>query len=111
MNKQHFTELTTGWMAPDGDFYQTGVMEHLFLAHELVETYYPDSPYVPYEDDILLKHGWCKVTIMNFLEHGYYFVWNRHLTAEQKAVIKPIYEANRGRIVHSNCCDLDDELY
>ena len=111
MEKQFFTELITGWLAPDGSFYQTGTMEHLAYARELMTQYYKHDGYVPNEDDVLLKHGWCKITIMTFLAHGYYFVWKRHLTAEQKAAIKPIYEANRDRIVRSNRYDMDEELY
>ena len=36
MNKQPFTELDTGWLAPNGDFYPCDYMEHLATADELI---------------------------------------------------------------------------
>lgn len=35
LDKQSFTELHTGWLAPNGDFYSCDYMEHLGLADNL----------------------------------------------------------------------------
>ena len=44
LKKQQFDQLQTGWMAPNGDFYPCGYMEHIHTADRIIEAM-PDEEY------------------------------------------------------------------
>lgn len=114
MVKKTLNTLDTGWLSPGGVFYQTEYMEHLTVAEKLYKAIHSsESSSIPPSDidDALLRAGWCKICCVTFLEHGYLIHFIRHLTPEQKAVIKPIYEEEREKVIKSNRFDLDEELY
>lgn len=112
MKKQPFTELRTGWMAPNGDFYPTAYMEHLSVAGELYEmiTKQPSSSQAM-PDAYLGLWGWCGIYLLTYMEHGYLFYYVNHLTPEQKRVIKPVFEKSKNSILKRSIQDLEDELY
>ena len=109
MKKEPFNELKTGWLSPYGDFYSTGYMEHLAVADEIWNQLYNEMP--PHDvDRRLVDLGWCEIHCMTYLEHGFLFNYNRHLTQEQKMTIKPIFENNKHWIIKSSLIDLEEEL-
>lgn len=109
MEKSNFTELHTGFIAPNGDFYPSGYMEHLYIADELFKSI---NGYVSFGDTErwLIEKGWISIKCMTFLDHGYLFNFEGHLTPEQIRVIKPIVEDNWERIIKSNRIDLREEF-
>lgn len=109
MKKESFDELRTGWMSPDGDFYPTGYMEHLAVADEIWNELYNEE--APKDvDRRLVRLGWCEIHCMTFLEHGFLFNFERHLTPEQRFIIKPVFEDNKHRLIKSNLSDLEAEF-
>ena len=110
LKKETFNELRTGWLSPDGDFYPTGYMEHLAVADEIWSSIYNNSP--PNDvDRRLVKLGWCDIKYLTFLEHGFLFNFERHLTPEQKSVIQPVFENNKPFVIDSSRMDLEEEFY
>ncbi len=105
--KQPFTQLGTGWLSTSRDWYPCEYMEHLALAGYLCEDKEVSDRYAEEE---LLKTGWCEVQVMTFMEHGFLFNFERHLTPEQVRVIKPVAEADWDRILRSNQYDLMEEF-
>ena len=109
MKKEPFNELNTGWLSPNGNFYPTEYMEHLAVADEIWNRLYNEMP--PNDvDRRLVNLGWCEIHCVTYLEHGFLFNYNRHLTQEQKMIIKPIFENNKHRILKSSLMDLEEEL-
>ena len=84
-----------GWLAPDGSFLECGCFEHVSVAKELVEKFYPNEPSSHY-DDVLLDKGWVHIGI-SAIDHDYYFWWNKFLTEPQKQFMKPYFETD-GRL-------------
>lgn len=110
IKKESFNELKTGWMAPNGVFYPCDYMEHLITADEIWKELYNNKRNVIVETE-LQNLGWCEIQCITFMEHGFLFNYKGHLTQEQKAVVKPIFENNRQRILKSSIMDLEEELY
>ena len=110
LRKEAFNDLKTGWMSPEGDFYPTEYMEHLATADEIWTISFGD----PSPNDVdrkLVSSGWCEIHCLTFREHGFLFNFEGHLSPEQKAVIKPVYEENKHRILKSSALDLEEEFY
>ena len=112
MKKEPFDELKTGWMSPGGDFYPCEYMEHIPAAYEIWDEMYknlfPDITYLL--EQKLIEFGWCEIQVINFMEHGFLFNFARHLTPEQKQVIKPVFEDNKHRLIKSSLSDLEGEF-
>ena len=104
LNKQVFTKLDTGWLAPNGDWYPCGYMEHLALADDLI------GEWSPHSEQTLLDLGWCEIHCVTYLEHGFLFNFKRHLTDEQIQVIRPVVEDNWDRLIKSSKWDLKEEF-
>ena len=109
LKKESFNELKTGWLSPGGDFYLTEYMEHLGVADEIWYELY-GLPIPNDSDRRLVNLGWCEIQCMTFMEHGFLFNFERHLTPEQKMIIKPIFEDNKQRVLKSSRMDLEEEL-
>lgn len=110
LKKESFNELKTGWMSPNGDFYPAGYMAHLSVADKIWKMNYGEFP--PNDVDMrLVLFGWCEINFLAFIDHGFLFNFYRHLSPEQKNIIKPIFEDNKQRIVESSRRDLERELY
>ena len=112
MKKEPFDELKTGWMSPDGRFYPCEYMEHISAAYEIFGEIYnglfPDTTYLL--EQKLIESGWCEIQVITFMEHGFLFNFARHLTPEQKRVIKPVFEDNKHRLIKSSLSDLEEEF-
>ena len=111
LDKQPFTELHTGWLALNGDFYPCDYMEHLVLADNLWGSM--GQEWTPVVEQKLLEIGRLEIRCVTFLEHGFLFHWDYehgHLTPEQVRVIKPIVEDNWDMILKSNRFELKMEF-
>lgn len=90
-----YEELNTGWLAPDGSFFECCSYDHVSTARELVDKFgYPDIvdlQRIP-ADDNLMNHGWCYIGISSFLSHEWRVGWNKFLTENQKRFLKPYFE-------------------
>lgn len=100
-----------GWLAPDGEFFECGYMEHFTKAEELCKKFqYPISDFC---SDILLTKGWCQLTCTTFYEHKWVIVcpWNgRHLTQLQKDFLRPYIQECRDWLSDSSITDLKYEM-
>ena len=97
-----------GWLAPDGSFLECGCFEHVSVAKELVEKFYPNEPSNHY-DDVLLDKGWVHIGI-SAIDHDYYFWWNNFLTEPQKQFMKPYFETDEIKIFYSAICKWDRDM-
>lgn len=111
-NKKPFDKLKTGWMSPDGDFYPCEYMEHISVAYEIWDKMYKDlfPDITCLLDQKLIEFGWCEIQVITFMEHGFLFNFARHLTPEQKRVIKPVFEENKHFLIKSTLLDLEEEF-
>lgn len=111
-NKEPFDKLKTGWMSPDGDFYPCEYMEHISAAYEIWDKMYKDlfPDITCLLDQKLIEFGWCEIQVITFMEHGFLFNFARHLTPEQKRVIKPVFEENKHFLIKSTLLDLEEEF-
>ena len=98
LKKAPFDRLETGYMSPSGEFYPVGYMEHLFAADEIYE-YIHGGPAPIDAEALLIKEGWLGVHKVTFIDHGYVFNFHRHLSPEQKRVVRPVFESERAKIL------------
>lgn len=85
MNKA--TELKTGWLSPNGDFYECGVYEHFSLARAILKDSYEKHP-----DDELFSLGFAEITISQLGVKAWNVYWSHFLTEQQKNFLKPYFE-------------------
>ena len=112
LKKEVFDSPKAGWMAPDGTFFATEYMEHIATAREIYQLLNHGEEYIPEDADRqLVAAGWVSIHIVTFLEHGLILDYDRHLTAEQKREIKPVFEDFPDRFTKSARADLEEELY
>ena len=99
--------MEIGWLSKDGDFYKCKYQEHLDLACELCDKYYPGT-YCGFERK-LEESGWVKIGLSLFGNKEYFFHFECYLSDEQKNFLRewldehdskqneiPISELNRG---------------
>ena len=110
MKKSIFSELKTGFISPNGDFYESGYMEHLYVADEIYQSIYGVACVSDPEEEII-KDGWLSIHFLGFLDNGFLFKFKGHLTSEQIRAIKPIIEDNWDRVIKSNRLELEMEFY
>lgn len=91
-----YEELNTGWLAPDGSFFQCYSYDHLEEAREIVDKLgYPDINSEGkriHADDNLMAHGWCYIGISCFMCHEWRIGWKKFLTEYQKQFLRPYFE-------------------
>ena len=109
IKKQEFKSLAPGWMSPDGDFFPAEYMEHLHVADEIWKEYFGEVSPNDVEQQLLKKQFIC-IRCVTFMEHGFLFDFDHHMTQEQVRVIKPVVEDSWGRLIKSSRLDLEEEF-
>ena len=96
-----------GWLSPTGEFYQCEMYEHIGMAQELYKAY-GGNGCESEADDKLREKGWVSITIVTFIDHGYFIGFPPHLspTTEQLRFLRPYYEGEYelGMIEMSKSC-------
>ena len=92
-------ELKTGWLSPTGEFFQSGLYEHIDVARELADSLsLPSYDFKTNrrisDDDKLLNAGWVYVGIGVYFEHEWRIGWNIKLSPEQIRFLRPYFEQN-----------------
>ena len=83
------TDLQTGWLSPNGDFYPCGVYEHLSLAREILKDETANTA-----DEKLNDCGFVSITISQLGVKEWRIYWKHFLTEAQKNFLKPYFEDN-----------------
>lgn len=83
------TELQTGWLSTNGDFYPCSVYEHISLAREILKDETANRA-----DDILADCGFVSITISQLGVKEWRIYWKHFLTEAQKNFLKPYFEDN-----------------
>lgn len=96
--KKDFTELETGWMSPDGEFFPCSYMEHFALAEQICESMWGQVPWNP--ADRLQEYGWLQICRITFgvRRPGFAIYFKGHLSPEQMMLIKPLAEERKDDI-------------
>lgn len=81
------TELKTGWLFPNGDFYPCGTFEHISCAGKIIG----DDSYAR-PDEILHNCGFAEITVSNEGAKEWRVYWKDFLTVAQKIFLKPYFE-------------------
>lgn len=94
---QEYVKSCIGWMSPYGEIVSCESWEHTDKAEEILndikcELDKPVIGFTPTPDDILLRLGWIKISIMQFLGHGLHFSIYRMASEEQKKKMREIYD-------------------
>lgn len=89
-------EITgTGWLTPDGEFIPCQSCEHVSVAERLVSAVGKTRIGI-YAEDELRSMGWISITIRNYHEHGYDFIFNHRIAHSdiQISMIKSFAETH-----------------
>lgn len=81
------TELSTGWLSPNGDFYPCRVYEHISLAREILKDKTANRA-----DEKLNDCGFVSITISQLGVKKWRIYWKHFLTEQQKNFLKPYFE-------------------
>lgn len=89
--------VRTGWLSPTGEFFPCESYEHQMVAEKLCESYGINQWSETWPADELRNKGWCSISIMVFLDHGYAIVFPECLPSpEQLRFLRPYYEGEYG---------------
>ena len=93
--------MQTGWVAKDGSFYPCETYEHVSVAENLIKKLKlprmenhdrylgVDAP-----DDVLLHHGWVRITRSLLFSKEQNIYWEKRLTSDQISFLMPYFEEN-----------------
>lgn len=81
------TELSTGWLSPNGDFYPCRVYEHISLARKILKDETANRA-----DEKLNDCGFVSITISQLGTKEWRIYWKHFLTEQQKNFLKPYFE-------------------
>ena len=86
--------MQTGWLAPNGDFYECAVFDHIEAARDIVDKISVQRNGKHHPDEILLSAGWVQITrsLLGAKEQNIF--WERFLTEYQKQFLRPYFEEN-----------------
>ena len=86
--------MQTGWLAPNGDFYECAVFDHIDTARNILDKLTVERNGKHYPDEILLSAGWVQITrsLLGIKEQNIF--WEKFLTEYQKQFLRPYFEEN-----------------
>lgn len=85
-------ELTTGWLSPTGEFFETELYGHIDKAREIARRIFPDFADKPRSysyDSALQAAGWVGIYLSSFFCREWLFGFEGHLTPEQIRFLEP----------------------
>lgn len=91
-------ELKTGWLSPTGEFFESGLYEHIDVARKLTDgmglcDYDFKTNRTISADEQLERIGWVYIGIGVYFEHEWRIGWGMQpLTPEQRTFLKPYFE-------------------
>ena len=83
------SELKTGWLSPNGDFYPCRTYEHIGTAQKILKD---DNANLA--DEKLYSLGFVSITISQLIRKEWHIYWKNFLTEQQKNFLKPYFEVN-----------------
>lgn len=91
-----YEELSTGWLAPDGSFFECHSYDHVAKAEEIIDKFgyldiSSDGERI-HADDNLMSRGWCYIGISSFMCHEWRIGWDKFLTEYQKQFLMPYFK-------------------
>lgn len=95
----------TGWLAPDGEFIECSTEDHMRIAEELAGKLNIDGEDCR-ADDVLIEHGWIRISFIMFFGHGYVFSGAHHSSDSQKLFLRKYFDEQKGWIARSGFDDL-----
>lgn len=96
------SNLKTGWLAPDGSFFECNSYDHNDEAKHIIKKIGYECPNNHY-DDFLMEKGWVYIGISVFLNREWRVGWNKFLTYPQKQFLKPYFEDNIPMVCYAQC--------
>lgn len=81
------TELKTGWLSPNGDFYPCRVCEHIWCARKILKD--EDNNRADFD---LLHRGFAEITLSQLGKKEWIIHWDNYLTDIQKNFLKPYFD-------------------
>ncbi len=102
----------TGWLDPKGKLYAADYMEHYSVSEEIIEEQGFKRELGEPLDDVLIKHGYVRISMQRFLSYGLVFGFPHHdieeewngktytfhspyVSPQQREYIRKIYENHR----------------
>lgn len=62
--------MNTGWLDPQGKFYEAGYMDHFDVAYDIAEQLGLKQEPGENIDDTLLRYGYVRISMVTFIDHG-----------------------------------------
>lgn len=89
-----------GWLSPTGEFIECDSYNHIKIAQDVAEKLHLPSYDFENErsisaDDALFKIGWAHIGVTGSLKKEWFVFWNRKLTPEQVAFLRPYFESEK----------------
>lgn len=98
--------MGTGWLSPTGEFIECESREHFIIAYNIAQRIGLHDENCN-SDDVLLKHGWIRISMLTFFEHGFCFSYKRESASEnQKIFLLKFYDKHRKLISFQGKLDL-----
>ena len=98
--------METGWLSPSGEFIECEPRNHLSIADDIAQNLNISNADCC-SDDVLLEHGWIRISILSFFERGFCFSHLKETASEnQRIFLRDFYERNRDWISPQGMKDL-----
>jgi hypothetical protein len=81
------TSLKTGWLSPNGDFYPCKTYEHIATAMKILNDETANRA-----DETLYNCGYVSITISQLGTKNWRIHWEKFLTEQQIAFLRPYFE-------------------
>lgn len=97
--------MDTGWLAPSGEFIECEPRDHMFISEDIARRLgvYDENRS---SDDVLLDHGWIRISFLSFMFHGYVFSHYKAGSDNQKLFLKRFLEEHQDWISVQGVSDL-----
>lgn len=105
--------MKTGWLSPDGRFYECPSYGHYLAARKIIELlgYKTKDERYGTIDDTLLNRGFVRIGICSMGEHGQSLQWTKRLTDFQIKFMTPYFEENDMPVTSYSKMEWEREMY
>ena len=83
-------ENFSGWISPSGEQIKCEGHAHLYIAMQITKSLNLSTEGT-HADEVLLKHGWLRVSKLIYMDYGYVFWLPPVLSEPQKVYMETIY--------------------
>lgn len=103
-------EHKIGWLDPVGTMFECNYSGHIGKARTLVDLYHYQNPDRLPEDEVLMKHGWARISISRLGDREWSIWWENRLTGYQRNFLRPYFEESKIPPSFGSLCKWESEM-